>query len=110
MSNTEGLVSTPAKQALSPVDDVRRLAQYRPFARGGLDLRAVLHDLLLAVAAIEGGKITSLLACRQAFLDCWDLEVEVDELRPIIEDLVEREEATKKLGGYVLSPTLLKPT
>jgi hypothetical protein len=109
MSSTEqGLVNAPgAEQVLSPVADVRRLAQYRPFARGGLDLRAVLHDLVLAVAALEGGKITSLLACRDAFMDCWSLQVEIDELRPILDDLVERGEATRKLGGFLLSSTLL---
>lgn len=107
MASTEEGLASEATQVLAPVDDVRRLAQYRPFARGGLDLRAVLHDLVLAVAALEGGKLTSLLACRQAFQDCWGLEVEVDELRQIIDDLVARGEATKTLGGYVLSPTLL---
>ena len=72
------------------VPNVRRLAQYRPFERGGLDLRAVLEDLVLAAAAINGGKVESLLGCRQSFLDLWDIEVEVDELRPVFEGLIER--------------------
>jgi hypothetical protein len=100
-------VSVPAEQALSRAGDVRRLAQYRPFERGGLDLRAVLHDLLLAIAAIQGGAIESLLDCRQAFTDCWSLEVEIDELRPLVDDLIARGEAAKEKRGFRLSPALL---
>jgi hypothetical protein len=72
------------------VPNVRRLAQYRPFERGGLDLRAVLGDLVLAVATINDGTVESLLACRQAFLDLWGIEAEVDELRPVFDGLIER--------------------
>lgn len=75
--------------AVSVVLSVRRLAQYRPFERGGLDLRAVLRDLVLAVGAIGNGTIESLFACRTAFVDLWGLEVEIDELRPVIEELVD---------------------
>lgn len=50
-------VSSPGESDSSSVGQVRRLAQYRPFERGGLDLRAVLHDLALTVGAIEGGPI-----------------------------------------------------
>jgi hypothetical protein len=100
-------MTAPAEHTLSLAWDVRRLAQYRPFDRGGLDLRAVLHDLVLAVAAIEDGAITSLFDCRKAFLDCWALEVEVDELRPIMEGLIDRGDATKEGQGFRLSPALM---
>jgi hypothetical protein len=72
------------------VPNVRRLAQYRPFERGGLDLRAVFEDLVLAVATINDGSVESLLGCRHAFLDLWGVEVEVDELRPVFDGLIER--------------------
>lgn len=69
---------------------VQRLAQYRPFERGGLDLRAVLRDLTIAVAAIEGGELDGVLGLREGFKDCWGLEVEVEELTPIIDELIDQ--------------------
>jgi len=87
--------------------DVRRLAQYRPFERGGLDLRAVLHDLVLAVAAIGDGEVGSLLECRQSFLDLWGLEVEIDELRPVVENLIEKGLAEKKAKGFRIPAKLM---
>lgn len=92
----------------SSVGHVRRLAQYRPFERGGLDLRAVLHDLVLAVGAIEGGSIGTLLDCRKAFLDCWGLEVEVDELEPILDGLVKEGSASKQGKRFRLSDGLVE--
>jgi hypothetical protein len=100
-------MGTAVAQTFSPGSEVRRLAQYRPFERGGLDLRAVLHDLVLAVAAMEDGTIGSLLECRKAFADCWKLEVEVDELRPIIDELVKEGMAEKHGKGVRLSPALM---
>jgi hypothetical protein len=100
-------MNTAATQSFSPGGEVRRLAQYRPFERGGLDLRAVLHDLLLAVAAMEDGTIGSLLECREAFADCWKLEVEVDELRPIVDELIKEGLAQKHGKGFRLSPALM---
>lgn len=85
---------------------VRRLAQYRPFDRGGLDLRAVLHDLIVAVAALEGGEVESLLSCRKAFDDCWGVVVEVDELRPVVEGLIDAGLAEKSGQGFRLSSAL----
>jgi hypothetical protein len=87
--------------------NVQRLAQYRPFERGGLDLRAVLRDLTLAVAALEGGTVESLLACRKAFEDCWGLVVEVGELKPVIEELIDHGYAEKRPKGFALKPALL---
>jgi hypothetical protein len=92
---------------LTVVGDVRRLAQYRPFERGGLDLRAVLHDLVLAVAAIEGGELSSLFECRKAFADCWGLEVEIEELKPIVDALVESGQAERRGKRVRLSADLI---
>ena len=100
-------MSSTASSKLTVVGDVRRLAQYRPFERGGLDLRAVLHDLVLAVAAIEGGELTSLFECRKAFVDCWGLEVEIEELKPIIDGLVDSGQAEKRGKGIRLSPDVV---
>ena len=87
------------------VPNVRRLAQYRPFERGGLDLRAVLRDLVLAAAAIGDGAIESLLECRKAFADLWGLQVEVDELRPVLAELVDSGVAESAGKGIRLSTT-----
>ena len=87
--------------------NVQRLAQYRPFERGGLDLRAVLRDLTLAVAALEGGRVESLVACRRAFEDCWGLVVEVGEVKPVIEELIDHGYAEKRPKGFQLKPALL---
>ncbi len=93
--------------SLAGVGDVRRLAQYRPFERGGLDLRAVLHDLVLAVAAIEGGELSSLFECRKAFADCWSLEVEIEELKPIVDALVQSGQAERRGKGTRLSADVI---
>jgi hypothetical protein len=95
------------KTSPSGVGDVRRLAQYRPFERGGLDLRAVLHDLVLAVAAIEGGELSSLFECRKAFVDCWGLEVEIEELKPIVDALVESGQAEQRGKSIRLSADVI---
>lgn len=86
---------------------MRRLAQYRPFERGGLDLRAVLRDLVLAVAAIDDGRIESLLECRKSFAALWSLEVEIDELRPVVEGLADEGSLEKVGKGFRLSSSLL---
>lgn len=93
--------------ATAVVNEVRRLAQYRPFDRGGLELRAVLRDLVLAIAAINDGRVGSLFECRRAFVDCWSIDVEVDELRPVIEDLLKEGQAERVGKGFRLSPQLL---
>jgi hypothetical protein len=90
--------------AIQTAPDIGRLAQYRPWDRGGLDLRAVLHDLIVAVACINDGEVSSLLNCRDCFADLWGLEVEVDELRPVVEDLLASSDATKVGSGFKLSP------
>jgi hypothetical protein len=63
----------------------------------------VLHDLVLAVGAIEGGPIGTAMQCRQAFLDCWGLQVEIEELLPILGALVEEGSARKEGQRYRLA-------
>lgn len=93
--------------AVSDLQQIRRLSQYRPFERGGLDLRAVLEDLVIAIAAIADGSLPSLLECREAFKDAWGVTVEVDELRPIVERLIETGEAERTDQGLRLSARLM---
>jgi hypothetical protein len=89
------------------VPNVRRLAQYRPFERGGLDLRAVLADLVRAVAAIGDGAVESLFECRASFADLWGLEVEIDELRVVVDQLAAEGDVEKVGRGFRLSSELM---
>src|SRR4051812_44598563 len=58
-------VSSVAMSSQGPTHEaVRRLAQYRPFDQGGTGLIAVLRDLVLAAAAINGGSFANLGECR----------------------------------------------
>ncbi|MGI8921269.1 MAG: hypothetical protein ACR2HD_06290 [Solirubrobacteraceae bacterium] len=82
---------------------VRRLAQYRPFERGGVDLRAVLQDLVLAAAVINGGRFDSIFACKQGFADLWSVEVEIEELRPALDALIERDLIVKTGKAFELT-------
>ena len=106
-SRNDGPRAYSDRMATARVDEVRRLAQYRPFDRGGLDLQAVLHDLVVALAALNDGTVGSLLHCRKDFQDVWGLVVEVDELRPVFERLVTQGSAKKHGKGIRLSSTVL---
>jgi hypothetical protein len=85
-----------AAAATTSISAARRLAQYRPFEQAGLGLQAVLRDLVLAIAALNGGKIASLPDCRQSFSDCWGLDVEIEEIKPIVEDLITSGQARRE--------------
>ena len=84
-------------------DATRRLAQYRPFDRGGQSLREVLHDLVLAAAVLDGGGFGSLAACQDAFRTLWGLEVEIHELRAVGEALVRAGLAEPGQAGITLT-------
>lgn len=85
----------------------RRLAQYRPFDRGGQSLREVLQDLVLAAAVLDGGGFSSLAACQEAFRTLWGLEVEIHELRAVGEELVRAGLAEPGQAGITLTgPTV----
>lgn len=81
----------------------RRLAQYRPFERGGQSLREVLRDLVLAAAVLDGGSFESLAACQEAFRTLWGLEVEIHELRAVGEELVRAGLAETGHAGITLT-------
>lgn len=62
---------------------------------------------MLAVAAIGDGTIESIFECRKSFLDLWKLEIEIDEIRPVIDELVESGLALKKGKGLNLSHAVM---
>ncbi|MEK6327301.1 MAG: hypothetical protein AABM66_07225 [Actinomycetota bacterium] len=82
---------------------VRRLAQYRPFNEGGRDIQAAIRDLALAAAAVADGRFDSLHAAREAIGALWGLDVELEELRSVVDELAERGEVTRSNGGFGLS-------
>lgn len=88
---------------------VRRLAQYRPFSNEGRDLRAVLRDLVLAATAEADvdGVFDSLAACQEAFKTLWGLDVEIEELRRAVDDLVTQGMARHTDGGFALTAETL---
>lgn len=84
-------------------EGVRRLAQYRPFDHGGEGLQAVLRDLALFAAELNGGGFPDLVACQAGFRDLWGLDVEVDEIRTARDTLILQELADKTAGGFALT-------
>lgn len=82
---------------------VSRLAQYRPFAHEGRDLQAALRDLALGAAAEAGGGFANLSECQAAIETLFDLEIEVDELREAIEQLIAEGACERAGGGFELS-------
>jgi predicted nucleic acid-binding protein len=82
---------------------VSRLAQYRPFDDGGLGQRACLRDLTIVAAMENGGHFDSLADCREGFDVLWEYEVEIDEIRFVVDALVEEGEAVRKGGGFGLA-------
>jgi hypothetical protein len=95
------------RMSVATAPNVGRLAQYRPWERGGLDLRAVLRDLVIAAAAMDDGEGGTILECRRSFADLWGLEVEIDEIRPVIEELIQARKAEKTSTGFRLTAQVL---
>jgi hypothetical protein len=86
---------------------IYRLAQYRPFNEGGRDIEAALGDLVVAAGVVEGQGFDSLAACAAAIATLWGLEVEIDELRDVVDHLVEDGQAVREGGGLALTETAI---
>lgn len=82
---------------------VSRLAQYRPFAHDGRDVQAALRELVLGAAAEAGGGFSNLGECQSAIASLFDLEIEIDELRIIVDHLVTDGACKTDHGGFSLS-------
>lgn len=82
---------------------VIRLAQFRPFDREGLDARAALTDLVMAAALEREGELPSLRECSEICKTLWGLEVETDELRRVVDDLVGAGRLERTNGHYTVS-------
>lgn len=82
---------------------VRRLAQYRPFDEGGRDVQAAVTDLLLAASAVEGRGFASLKAAQDGIRGLWGMEVELDELRDVVDALDADGRIRRTNGGFELT-------
>jgi hypothetical protein len=82
---------------------VYRLSQYRPFNEEGRDVNAAIHDLVTAAAVVEGDGFSSLQACGDAIETLWHLEVEIDELRSVVDEMVANGEAVRDGARIALS-------
>jgi hypothetical protein len=82
---------------------VSRIAQYRPFAHEGRDLDAALRDLVLGAAAEAGGGFAHLAECQGAIQTLFNLEIEIDELRNVVDALAADGACSKASGGFTLS-------
>ena len=59
--------------------------------------------MMIAAAAINDGRFDSIFACKQGFADLWSVAVEIDELRPALDELIERSLMEKKGKAYELT-------
>ena len=85
-------------------ESIMRLAQFRPFGAGQLQIEGTLRNLVLA-AVYEAGDagLSSLAACRDACRTLWGVEIEIDELRSITGELCKSSRLTKAGGAFLLT-------
>ncbi|HEV2975768.1 MAG TPA: hypothetical protein VGX69_12375 [Solirubrobacteraceae bacterium] len=84
---------------------VHRLAPYRPFELKRRDRRigAVVRQLILAAAHAKGGGFTSCAECQMLCRGLWGLEIEREEIRTAIEQLLLDGDVIRKESRIVLS-------
>src|SRR3954465_10503464 len=82
---------------------VRRLAQYRPFPDQGQELQALLRNLLMSAAMIDGGSFASLAAAQTGVRDLWGIDIEIDEIRAVVDAMAADGRCEKIGGGYRLT-------
>lgn len=75
-----------------------------PAVRAARARRTRHHSNLVLAAALEDhGRVPSLRACRESCKALWGLEVELDELRPVFDDLLAVGRIKRSNGNYTLS-------
>jgi hypothetical protein len=82
---------------------IGRIAQYRPFGSGEIQSEFALREFLLAAAHENGGDFGSLGACREACKALWGLDIEIDELRGVVDRLQGTGHVVKTAGGFRLT-------
>jgi hypothetical protein len=82
---------------------VARIAQYQPFGSGELHVEFSRRAFVQAAAHENGGHLNSLGECREVCDGLWGLELDIDEIRDVVERLVKDNRLAHKNGGYELT-------
>lgn len=82
---------------------VARIAQFQPFGSGEIRVEFSRRAFVLAAAYENGGHLTSLAACRDVCDGLWSLELDIDEIRDVVESLVKRGDLEEDESGYRLT-------
>lgn len=82
---------------------VARIAQFQPFGSGEVRVEFSRRAFVLAAAHENGGHLTSLADCRSVCDGLWGLELDIDEIRSVVESLVERGDLEEDGSGYRLT-------
>jgi hypothetical protein len=84
-------------------ESVSRLAQYRPFSDEGRDLAGTLEELVVVAALLNGGAFPNLGACQDGIKGLWGIELEIGEVRSVVDRLVEEARGVRIGGGFELT-------
>jgi hypothetical protein len=83
---------------------ITRLAQFRPFGAGRIQIKTMLRNLVLTAAyETETTGIGSLAAFRDACTTLWGVETEIDELREVTKELCNEGRLHKHQGVFHLT-------
>jgi hypothetical protein len=82
---------------------VARIAQFQPFGSGEVRVEFSRRAFVLAAAYENGGRLASLADCRDVCDGLWGLELDIDEIRDVVESLAGRGDLDEDEGGYRLT-------
>jgi len=97
--------STQAKPPSSFERSFARIAQFRPFGDGKIEVAFARRQFVLAAAAENGGMLNSVEECQEACRILWNLELDRDEVDSELRQLVKVGKLKRKPShGYYMSP------
>jgi hypothetical protein len=82
---------------------IGRLAQYRPFGSGEVQVEFARRELILAAAHENGGQFSSLADCQQVCKTLWGLDIDIDEIRVVVRRLEQAGRLERDGASYLLS-------
>lgn len=84
---------------------VARIAQFRPFGEGKIEVAFARRQFVLAAAAENGGSLESVEECQEACRVLWGLELDRDEVDAELRALVKAGKLKRKPShGYYMAP------
>lgn len=92
-------MSSDTVPSSASLDVVRRLAQYRPFERGGATALEAQQDLLLAALAESGGTLDSIDECRARVAELFRIDLDSLEVARALEALREAGSILREASG-----------